>query len=202
MSWQKKVVLITGGAGYIGSVLVRRLLECGYKVKVLDNLDFGFEAIRDLLNNPNFELIKANLLNVKTFTKAFKEVKWVAHLAGIRYNSSKTSEEVKDGALKDFLATQSLVTVAKDCGVKRFLFASSCSVYGVGNLLTEMSAVRPLTFYAEAKLKSEKHILTMADSNFTPVILRLGTVYGWSMGMRFDLVLNRFVTDALESKKI
>lgn len=201
---RKKRVLITGGAGYIGSILARKLLICGYKVRVLDKLIFGIEPIQNLLDNQDFELVKADVLNAKITKEAVRGSDYVIHLAGVARGSINISENIKKNILNDYLSTKILVNIAKSCKVKRFIFASTCSVYGANDraFLSETSTLNPLSLYARTKLQSENYILQAAGNRFTPVILRLATAYGLSPKMRFDLVLNLFVANALKEREI
>jgi len=200
----RKIILVTGGAGYIGSVLVRKLLAYGYKVRVLDKLMFGVDSIKGLLNDRNFELIKGDILDTNTLKRSIRGAENILHLAGARYSSGSVFKDTREDILKDYLIGKILVNAAKDYGIRRFIFASSCSVYEgkQDSLSTESSLLKPSSLYAKNKLKVENYILRMSDAKFVPTILRIGTVYGWSMCMRFDLVLNRFIMDALRNKKI
>lgn len=196
-----KKILITGGAGYIGSVLTRILLEHSYKVKVLDRCFFGLEPIKEYLNNKNFQLIKDDIRYVAK--GIFKHINTVIHLAAL---SNDPACEIDPRATKsiNYQGTVRLAKLSREMGVKRFIFSSSCSVYGQGSSLelTEKSALNPVSLYAQTKVKAEKEILKLANKNFLVAILRNATVYGLSKRMRFDLAVNIMTLHAFKNKKI
>ena len=193
-------ILVTGGAGYIGSVLVRQLLAQGYKVRVLDSLKFGIQALDGVLENPFFELQVGDIRNENDLRDALKGIYGVAHLAAI----------VGDPACKKFGVEaqetnwDSAVTLfeqAEEAGVKRFVFASTCSNYGKmsnpNEFVTETTELRPISLYAELKVKFERYILeTRINSSMCSTALRFSTVYGLSPRLRFDLTVNEFTRNA------
>jgi len=193
-------ILVTGGAGYIGSVLVRQLLKKGYNVRVLDSLKFGGEALYDVMMHPSFEFIKGDIRNSEDVSNALIGVDAIAHLAAIVGDPacSKFSDEAKsvnwDGSVALFEA-------AEKAGVKRFVFASTCSNYGKMKdpdaFVTEESELRPVSLYAELKVKFENYILNeRKDANICATALRFSTVYGFSPRIRFDLTVNEFTRNA------
>ncbi len=194
-----KKVLISGGAGYIGSVLTRMVLRAGYKVRVIDNLRFGGEAIVDLLNDKNFEFIKGDTRNEHDLKKAVKGVDFVAHLAAIVGDPAcakdpELARETNLGASKRFYQ------IANEAGVKRFVFASTCSNYGKMKdsdaFVNEESNLAPVSLYAETKVAAEKFLLSQDKNNICkPTILRFSTVYGLSPRIRFDLTVNEFTKE-------
>ena len=195
-------VLVIGGAGYIGSVLVRRLMEEGYKVRVMDILLYGDESIKELYQNENFEFIRGDCRNMQDVIRAFKDVDAVVHLGEIvgdpacSLNPDFTIEV-------NYMATKTLAEACCYCGIRRFIFSSSCSVYGANDSqLSEESALNPVSLYARCKVESERAILAIKDDYFSPVILRLATVYGLSYRPRFDLVVNLLTAKAVIEKKI
>jgi len=197
-----KRILIVGGAGYLGSVLIKKLLDRGYRVRVLDILLFGKDHLEKLSGNPNLEIIKGDIRNIRDVTSALKNVESVIHLAAIvgdpasQHNPEETIET-------NYLATKMLAESCKYNQVNRLLFASTCSVYGTGEeQLTESSPLNPVSHYARTKIKSEEGILSLADDNFSPCILRMATLYGYSPRMRFDLVVNVLTMKATTEKKI
>lgn len=196
-----KTVLITGGAGYIGSVLTTQLLAAGYRVRVLDRLFFGIEPVKAYLNNKNFELIKDDIRYVDK--KNFKNIDAVLHLAAI---SNDPACEIDSQATKS-INYQGAIRIAKISqlmGAKRFVFSSSCSVYGAGSniQLTEESPLNPVSLYARTKVMAEKDILALAKKDFLVTVLRNATVYGLSPRMRFDLVVNIMTLCAFKNRKI
>lgn len=193
-------VLVTGGAGYIGSILVRQLLQKNFKVVVLDSLKFGGEALYDVLMYPNFEFIKGDVRNEDDIDKALKGVDAVAHLAAIVGDPAckKFSDEARE---TNWHASKNLFDKAEKAGVKRFVFASTCSNYGkmsnADEFVTETSELKPVSLYAELKVKFEKFLLEeRKSSNMCSTSLRFSTVYGFSPRIRFDLTVNEFTRNA------
>ncbi|MCF6242658.1 MAG: NAD-dependent epimerase/dehydratase [Bacteroidales bacterium] len=194
-----KKILITGGAGYIGSVLARMVLRAGYKVRVLDNLRFGGEAIVDLLNDRNFEFIKGDTRNENDLKKAVAGMDYIAHLAAIVGDPAcaKEPELAKETNLE---ASKKFYQIANEAGVKRFVFASTCSNYGKMNdgdtFVNEDSELAPVSLYAETKVATEQFLLAQNQNNTCkPTILRFSTVYGLSSRIRFDLTVNEFTKE-------
>ncbi len=189
-------VLIIGGAGYIGSILCRKLLEHGESVRVLDSLIYGDSAIEGLFSHPRFELITGDCRNIQSVVGAVKGARAVIHLAAIV--GDPACELDHQSALEiNYAATRMIVEVAKGQGISRFVFASSCSVYGAADvLMDEKSAVAPISLYGQTKIDSERAILEAATREFQPTILRLATVFGNSYRPRFDLVVNLLTAKA------
>lgn len=187
-------VLVAGGAGYIGSVLVPRLLERGYSVRVLDRLYFGEESLGPWRDD--VELVVADVRDVPS--AAFDGVDGVINLSGL--SNDPTAEFNPEANWQmNALATESL---AREClyrGIERYVFASSCSLYDglEPGMHAEDAPIRPRAAYATSKRYGEERLLELVGEGLCPVILRNGTVYGWSPRMRFDLVVNTFVKDAL-----
>jgi len=193
-------VLVTGGAGYIGSVLVRQLLNKGYQVRAFDSLKFGGDALYDVMLNPNFEFMLGDVRNSDEVKKALEGIDAIAHLAAIVGDPAckKYSDEAKETNWKGSVA---LFEAAEKAGVKRFVFASTCSNYGKmpdpDSFVTETSALNPVSLYAELKVKFEKYLLEeRKDSNICSTALRFSTVYGFSPRIRFDLTVNEFTRNA------
>lgn len=197
-----KKVLVIGGAGYLGTILVEKLLQRGYTVKVLDSLLYGDEPLKPFLSNPNFSLIVADVRHISNVTKAIQGVDAVIHLAGI-VGDPACALSPTETLEQNFLATALIANVCKYYQVNRLLFASSCSVYGISDeIVDEQSLPNPISLYARDKLHSEAALLQVMDGNFAPTILRMGTLYGWSHRPRFDLVINLLAAMALVEKKI
>ena len=193
-------VLITGGAGYLGSVLSRKLLARGYDVRVMDALWYGSESIEDLEKNDKFELIKEDIRNLVPTVKAMIDVDAVIHLASIvgmpaSSIEPRTSEEI------NYLATKNIAELCQLHDIETYIFSSTCSVYGYqpNKIINEKSHVAPLDFYAKQKYLSER---ATGWLNRSPTIYRFGTLFGLSPRMRFDLVINLFVAQALTDGKI
>ena len=191
-----KKVLVTGGAGYIGSVLVRKLLEKGYNVRVIDSLKWGGESLHDVMNNKNFEFFKGDIRNKKDIEVALEGVKSVIHLAAIVGDPacSKSSDEANE---TNWNASVNLFEESENVGVERFIFASTCSNYGKmkdsNSYVNEDSELNPVSLYAELKVKFENYLLNeKINSKICSTSLRFSTVYGFSPRMRFDLTVNEF----------
>ncbi|MCW5978476.1 MAG: NAD-dependent epimerase/dehydratase family protein [Bryobacteraceae bacterium] len=195
-------VLIVGGAGYIGSLLVERLLDKGYKVRVLDSLLYGDEPLQPVRGNPDFELMVGDCRNIQDVVKAVQGIESVVHLAAIV--GDPACELDHQPALEtNYAATRMLIEIAKGHGVRRFLFASSCSVYGATDLeMDENSAVRPISLYGETKVDSEEVLLTSRTDAFHPTVLRYATVFGLGYRPRFDLVVNLLTAKARQESVI
>lgn len=192
-------ILVTGGAGYIGSVLTRQLLEKGYTVRVLDSLMYGGEPIIDLFNNPNFEFVKGDVRNEDDVRKAMQNVNYVAHLASI-VGDPACAQQPDLARTTNFDGSKLLYNIANEMGVKKFVFASTCSNYGKMDdpeqLVTEESKLAPVSLYAETKVATEQYLLSQPRTNTTqPTCLRFSTVYGLSLRPRFDLTVNEFAKE-------
>jgi len=193
-------VLVTGGAGYIGSVLIPMLLDKGYKVKCLDRFFFGKETLNDVMSNPNLELIKDD---IRWFNpQILNSVDVVADLAALSNDPSGELDPAKTFDI-NYLGRVRVAKLSKEYGVKRYILASSCSVYGFQDMiLDEESPTNPLTTYAKSNMMAEKDVLQLSDSSFTVTVLRQATVYGLSPRMRFDLAINGMVLGLFKNKKI
>jgi len=188
-----KRVLVTGGAGFIGSILVDRLLRDGYKVIILDKLMFGVEPLKHFLKtpNPNLAVIVGDIQNEDDVQRALEHADAVIHLAAI-VGDPACAADSELAVNVNFNATVRLADMCKKRRIQRFVFASTCSVYGMGKteVLTEDAEVSPVSLYAETRLYGERGILSLADRHFSPVLLRLGTLFGLSPRMRFDIIIN------------
>ncbi len=198
-----KTILVTGGAGYLGSHLVDLLLEKGYKVKVFDNLFFGSESIDIYKNNPNLQLFKGDIRHIEELAEALENVDSVIHLAGLVGDPACELNE-RETITTNRESTKVLIELCKLYSIEKFIFASSCSVYGYteGIECNEGSITEPLSLYAKTKLDSENLLLKAMDNNFSPTILRMATLCGASKRMRFDLVLNIISAKAINENKI
>ena len=197
-----KRILLTGGAGYIGSALIPKLLSRGHFVRVLDNFLYGIEPIQGFLAHSKFEVIQADFCKKPELLESMWDIDIVIHLGGIvgdaacRINETATVETNLNG-------TCTLAKVAKANGVERFIFASSCSVYGFSDqVVDENSPVNPLSLYALTKVTAEQQLAEMRDADFHPVMLRFSTLYGMSNRFRFDLVVNLLTAQAIYDRRI
>ena len=189
-------VLVVGGAGFIGSMLVGRLLEKGHRVRVLDSLLYGDEPLRPVKDHPNFDLMVGDCRNIQDVVRAVRGVESIIHLAAIV--GDPACEQDHGPALEiNYAATRMLIEIAKGHGVSRFLFASSCSVYGSTEAeMDENAAVHPISLYGQTKVDSECALLDASNDAFHPTILRFATVFGLGYRPRFDLVVNLLTAKA------
>lgn len=197
-----KNVLLIGGAGYIGSALLPKLLDDGYKVRLLDSFVYGEEPIAKWMNHRNLEVFRADFRQVDKVVEAMRGMGTVIHLGAIVGDPACALNEELTIEV-NLVATRMIAEVAKGAGVSRFIFASTCSVYGVSdNLLDENSSSNPVSLYARSKIACEQVLLRLRDTSFSPVILRFGTIYGLSGRTRFDLVVNLLSAKAVVDREI
>jgi nucleoside-diphosphate-sugar epimerase len=191
-------VLVTGGAGYIGSVLCRSLLERGYDVVCLDRLFFGTEPIKDIADR--IKLVKDDIRWFKP--EVLKGIDAVFDLASL--SNDPSGELAPQNTLEiNHLGRVRVAELSKGCGVSRYVLASTCSVYGFQEgLMAEDSRTNPLTTYAKANVQAERDILRLADKKFSATVLRQATVYGLSWRMRFDLAINGMVLGFYKNHKL
>lgn len=198
-----KSVFVTGGAGYVGSRLIPRLLNENYKVKVLDLCIYGDNIFGLHINNPNLQLIKGDLRNTDLIKENISGSDAVIHLACI---SNDPSFELNPNLGKsiNYDAFIPLVELAKQAKVSRFIYASSSSVYGVKSELnvTEDLPLEPLTDYSKYKALCEDELLSRRTPGFNCVIIRPATVCGYSTRMRLDLTVNILTNHAINNGKI
>ncbi len=195
-------ILVTGGAGYIGSIVVRRLLDRGYQVRVLDRLMYGDEAIRDVYGDPWLEMIVADFRDATVVARAVAGTDAVIHLGAIVGDPACAINE--DFTVRtNFDATRTIAAACKTAGIRRFVFASTCSVYGASDdMLDETSALNPVSLYANTKIAAERLLLEMHDATFAPMILRFATAYGHSYRPRYDLAVNVMAAKAVAEGRI
>jgi nucleoside-diphosphate-sugar epimerase len=196
-------VLITGGAGYVGSLLVPKLLDRGYHVKVLDLYIYGEQVLDAVKNNPNLEQMKGDIRDRVLLERALSGCDAVIHLACIS-NDPSFELDPQLGKSINYDAFFDLVSVAKANGVRRFIYASSSSVYGVKGEenVTEDLPLQPLTDYSRYKALCEEVLLKEREPGFVTLILRPATVCGYSPRLRLDLTVNILTNHAVNDKKI
>jgi nucleoside-diphosphate-sugar epimerase len=195
-------VLVVGGAGFVGSVLIPKLLDRGYHVRVMDSLVYGDDGIRHLSGRPGFELVDGDLRSLESIVRCSRDADAVIHLGALVGDPVCALDENLTLEI-NLKATRNLAEVARGIGVRRFIFASTCSVYGATDeLLDETSALGPVSLYARSKMESEQLTLALDNHEFSTVALRFGTFYGLSPRPRFDLIVNMLVAKAIHDKEI
>ncbi|MDO8638409.1 MAG: SDR family oxidoreductase [Candidatus Daviesbacteria bacterium] len=194
--YKHKIILITGGGGYIGTHITDKLLQAGYKVRIFDQFIFGENVVSDLKKNKNLRIIKGEIGDWQKLRESLNGVDTVIHLAGLVGDPACIVNKELTVQM-NIVSTRIVKELSKDAKVSRFIFSSSCSVYGASDeLVNERSRLSALSLYAQTKIDSEKEILSDRSSNFHPTILRFATVFGHSRRPRFDLVANLFVAQA------
>jgi len=196
-------ILITGGAGYIGSYLTSELLRANQRVTVVDSLLFGGESVVPFLHHPNFNFVKADVTVPRAIKDALKD-DWqkpdaIVHLAAIVGFPACQAVGPQVARRYNVEATKKVFEQAVDLGVERFVFASTYSNYGLsveGQPVTEESPLNPQSLYAETKIAAEEFLLGQKDAACAPLLFRFATLYGMSPRTRFDLIVNQFVLEA------
>lgn len=199
---KKKLVMVTGGAGYVGSILIRRLLQYGYMVLCVDNLKFGGSSLLTVWDNPDFVFKKTDITNYKEIDEIIDsfQIFAIVHLAAIVGDPACRREpELAIKTNRD--ASIHLLKKAVQKKIERFVFASTCSNYGKmknsNSYVDETSPLSPISLYAQLKVEFETLLLNKIAKNgeFCPTSLRFATVYGISPRMRFDLTVNEFTKE-------
>lgn len=201
-----KKVLVTGAAGYIGSVLVNQLLKAGKEVVAFDILNFGGESLLSVYNHPNFTFVKGDVRVKDDYDKLLDQVDSVVHLAAI-VGDPACAKDPQIATETNWEASKQLFDLCNQkSNIKRFVFASTCSNYGKmeGNdFLNEESPLNPVSLYAKLKVQFEKYIFSSKiREDFVPTALRFSTVYGISPRIRFDLTVNEFVRELTFDKEL
>lgn len=204
-SGSERTVLVTGGGGYIGSTLCRELLALKYKVRVVDNLMYGGVGVKPFLNHPDYKFIKGDIRDITLMKTLLQDVRYVIHLAAIVGDMPcKRNPELSIEV--NLISTKKIYHMAQEMGVKAFVFASTCSNYGIAGEdkpIAETGMLNPVSLYAETKVDCERFLLEKAvKSDMTTAMFRFGTAFGLSTRTRFDLLVNSFTYEALRDKKI
>ena len=202
-------ILITGGAGYIGSLLTSELLRANFSVTVADSLLFGGESLVAFLQHPNFHFVKTDVTEPRAVRDALKK-DWskpeaVIHLAGIVGFPACQAVGKQAAWRYNVEATKLVFEQASVLGAERFVFASTYSNYGLasdGKPVTEESPLNPQSLYAETKIADEEYLLKQKDASCAPLSFRFATLYGISPRTRFDLIVNQFVLDAYTKRQL
>jgi nucleoside-diphosphate-sugar epimerase len=202
-------VLVTGGAGYIGSLLTGELLRQGMRVTVIDDLLFGGESLLPYLAHPGFHFVKGNVWEPRIIRSALP-IDWprpeaVIHLAAIVGFPACQAVGRQVAWRYNVEATERVFEQAAILGVRRFIYTSTYSNYGLspdGLPVTEETPLTPQSLYAETKIAAERYLLAQKDSACAPLIYRLATLYGVSPRTRFDLIINQFVLEAFTRREL
>jgi nucleoside-diphosphate-sugar epimerase len=205
----KRHIVITGGAGYIGSLLCGELLRLGYQVTVVDTLLFGGESLLGYYHHPNFHFVKADVTEphalIQAVRKEWNSPQAVIHLAAIVGFPACQAVGRQVAWKYNVEATRLVFEQAVQMGAKRFIFASTYSNYGIspdGRPVTEESPLNPQSLYAETKIAAEEYLLAQKDAPTAPLIFRFATLYGISPRTRFDLIINQFVLEAFTRRRL
>lgn len=198
-------VLVTGGAGYVGSIIARLLLERGNAVRVLDSLLHGGDALLSLYPFEGFEFTRADIRDEQAVDKALSDVDAVVHLAAIVGDPAcKRDPDVARAVNLD--ASLHLIDASARRGVERFVFASTCSNYGkmanVSDYVDEETELSPLSVYAETKVEVERRLLSLNGRRPAATVLRFATIFGLSPRPRFDLTVNEFSAELLTQRRL
>jgi nucleoside-diphosphate-sugar epimerase len=195
-------VLVIGGAGFVGSVLIPKLLDRDYDVTVLDAFLYGNDAVVEHAGRRRITFVRGDIRSVESVTRAARHADAVVHLGGLVGDPSCALDEDLTLGI-NLRSTGMIAEVARGLGIERLVFASSCAVYGASDgLLDETSDVAPVSTYARTKAESEQIIFDMATEEFAPTALRFGTFYGLSPRPRFDLVVNLLAAKAISEGSI
>jgi len=201
-----KHVIITGGAGYIGSLLTGALLNRGHRVTVVDNLQFGGESLLGYWQHPGFRFRKADIVDREAMNDGlFSGADAVVHLAAVvGFPACKAAGDEKSWSV-NFDGTRNVFEAANAAGVERFIYASTYSNYGIAEddqPVTEDSPLHPQSLYAETKIAAEQYLLSCAGERCAPLVFRFATLFGVSPRTRFDLIINQFVWEALTKREL
>ena len=200
---QEKHVVVVGGAGYLGSVLVRQLLDTCVQVTAFEALLFSEEAVSDLKGNPRFTLFKGDLRNISALSAVLQDGVDAVVLLAALVGEKACDLDPRVTADTNYLGAKMLAEACKYYGIPRFVFASTDSAYGIQEgIMYEDSPLQPISLYARLKMQAEQEILGLADADFRPTILRMATIYGFSPRMRFDLVINVLSLHAWANNRI
>jgi len=199
-------ILITGGAGYVGSTLAPLLLAGGHQVRILDRLAFGGDPLLGIWSNPEFEFVRGDICDLTTAREALTGCNAVVHLAAM-VGDPACARNPELARATNLDASLALIEESRHAGVERFIFASTCSNYGKmkdpDHFVDEEAELNPVSLYAETKVAVEKFLLVSGNGHaWSPTPLRFATIFGTSPRMRFDLTVNEFTMEMLVKKRL
>jgi nucleoside-diphosphate-sugar epimerase len=200
-----KMVLLLGGAGYIGSILTEILLGAGYRVTIVDRFLYGEDSVQGLRESANLHIIRGDTRHIDVLVPVIRDSDAVVHLAEL-VGDPLCAKDPQATFEINYLATAMISQICSDLQVNRCIYLSSCSVYGASQnpdeILDERSHLAPVSLYAKMKINSERALLSTSNGNFAPCIFRLGTVFGMSHRPRFDLVVNLLTAKAVTEGRV
>lgn len=197
-------ILVSGGAGYFGSVLVPLLLDAGHQVRVLDSLLFGGEGLLGAFAHQRFEFAKGDVRSDPDVVAALDDVEAVVHLAALVGEPACAVDPDATRAV-NVAAVDRALELCREGGVRHFIFASTCSNYGItgsSEIADEETPLRPISLYAETKVAAERRVVGTADGKLAVTVLRFATIFGLSPRPRFDLLVNELVRDAVCGREV
>lgn len=198
-------IMVVGGAGYVGNQVVRELLTAGYRVTVFDAMFYGDAGLVDLKDHPRLRIVIGDTRHVEDLVNVMLTADAVVHLGEI-LGDPVCAKDPNITLQVNYLGTANVALAAKALGINRYIYFSSCSVYGSSadpaTILTETSNLAPVSLYARTKIRAEQVIRPLIGDGFAPTIFRLGTVFGLSPKPRFDLVVNTFTGQAVQDGAI
>ena len=198
-------ILVTGGAGYLGSVSSAILLAAGHSVRVLDNLRYGGQSLLASAIYPGFEFVRGDICDCDVVSAALQGMDAVVHLAAI-VGDPACAEQPDYARAVNLNASLTLLELCRLAAVRRLVFASTCSNYGkmrdTSELATEQHELRPVSLYSETKVAVEREYLAAPPDEIGVTVLRFATLYGLSPRMRFDLTVNEFVMRMLTDREL
>jgi nucleoside-diphosphate-sugar epimerase len=202
MSMRSQHVLVTGGAGYLGSTLVPQLLGAGCRVRVIDSLRYGGQSLLGVWSHPAFDFVRGDVGDRKLVGESLDGIDAVVHLAAI-VGDPACAREPEVARAVNLEASRQLIALSRAGGVSRFVFASTCSNYGrmsaPDEFVDESSPLQPLSLYAETKVAVERLLLEGGGDGMCVTPLRFATIFGVSPRMRFDLTVNEFTRTIITS---